>query len=290
MMANRLAMFIDTSKCMACRGCQVACKQWNDLPAYQTENRGSYENPPTLGHYTYTRIRFNEHDDGERFQWLFLKEGCMHCADAACVDVCPTGALKHGPYGIVTYERELCNGCGYCSQFCPFGVPHLNAPSIAAGTPDLMSVTGMDESTSGLAGLTGSAKSAKCTFCKDKIEAGTGGPSCAEACPTGALTWGERGTLLAQAKTRVSELKSGDHKSALLYGEHEAGGLHRLSILLDQPAAYGLPEDPGGQFILARLWRKVIQPAGFAIFGVALVGVTTAYGLARRNIHMEEVE
>jgi hypothetical protein len=76
----------------------------------------------------------------------------------------------------------------------------------------------------------------------------------------------------------------------LLYGEHEAGGLHRLSILLDEPSAYGLPEDPGGQFVLARLYRKVIQPAGFAIFGAALLGIVTAYGLARRNIHMEEVE
>jgi formate dehydrogenase iron-sulfur subunit len=95
---------------------------------------------------------------------------------------------------------------------------------------------------------------------------------------------------LATAKTRVSALQAGGHSGALLYGEHEAGGLHRLSILLDEPSAYGLPEDPGGQFVLARLYRKVIQPAGFAIFGAALLGIVTAYGLARRNIHMEEVE
>jgi hypothetical protein len=96
--------------------------------------------------------------------------------------------------------------------------------------------------------------------------------------------------LLAQAKMRVSELKAGGHSGALLYGEQEAGGLHRLSILLDQPSAYELPNDPGESFVLARLYRKVIQPAGFAVFGAALVGVVGAFGLARRHIHMEEVE
>ena len=114
-MADRLAMYIDTSKCMACRGCQVACKQWNDRKGYvpgerETHNTGSYENPPKLDPETWTRIKFREYDDGQRFQWLFLKEGCMHCAEAACVDACPTAALKHGPQGIVTYERDLCNG------------------------------------------------------------------------------------------------------------------------------------------------------------------------------------
>jgi hypothetical protein len=96
--------------------------------------------------------------------------------------------------------------------------------------------------------------------------------------------------LLAKAQTRVSELQAGGDSSALLYGEHEAGGLHRLSILLDQPSAYGLPDDPGGSFVLARLYRKILQPAGFAVFGAALVGVVAAFGLARRHIHMEEVE
>jgi formate dehydrogenase iron-sulfur subunit len=130
----------------------------------------------------------------------------------------------------------------------------------------------------------------KCTFCLDKIEAGTGGPSCAEACPTGALTWGGRETLLTQAKARVAELKAVGYSNALLYGEHEAGGLHRLSILLDQPSAYGLPDDPGGQFLLARLYRKIIQPAGFGVLSAALVGVAAAFGLARGHIRMEEVE
>jgi formate dehydrogenase iron-sulfur subunit len=201
----------------------------------------------------------------------------MHCTDAACAMGCPSGALAINERGFVSFNQDICIGCGYCSQFCPFGIPQLGAVNL----------------------ITGQAVAAKCTFCQDKVKALTdeslcgcpeGGPSCAEACPTGALTWGQRGTLLAAAKTRVSELKSGDYPDARLYGEHEAGGLHRLSILLDEPAAYGLPDDPGGSFFLAHLYRKIIQPAAFAIFGVALVGVATAYGLARRNIHMEEVE
>ena len=254
-----LAILYDASKCIGCRACERACKEHNGLPSPEEVNT---ELSPT----TWNLIAAREGVDRE--DQPYFNYQCMHCTDAACAMGCPSGALTIDERGFVSFNQGICVGCGYCSQFCPFGIPQM-------GTVNL---------------ITGEARMAKCTFCRDKIEAGTGGPSCAEACPTGALTWGERGTLLAQAQTRVAELKSGEHKNALLYGENEAGGLHRLSILLDQPSAYGLPEDPGGKFILARLWRKVIQPAGFAVFGVALVGVVTAYGLARRNIHMEEVE
>jgi len=288
-MATRLAMFIDTSKCMACRGCQVACKQWNDLPAYQTENRGTYENPPSLDHYTYTRIRFNEYDDPERFQWLFLKEGCMHCTEAACVDVCPTGALKYGPYGIITYERELCNGCGYCSQFCPFGVPHLNVPSVAAGSADLLGVTGMAESTSALAGLTGEAKSAKCTFCQDRTVNGLK-TACVKTCPAGALDWGDRDEMIAKADARVQVLKDElGFPQSNVYGKDQLGGLGRIYVLKAPPEAYGLPADP--QYpVISTVWQKFLQPVGQIAFGATIIGAITAFFVARRNVHMEEVE
>jgi formate dehydrogenase iron-sulfur subunit len=259
---SELAILYDASKCIGCRACERACKEHHGLVSPEEVNEVNTELSPT----TWNLIAAREGVD--RQNQPYFNYQCMHCTDAACAMGCPSGALSIDERGFVSFDQGICVGCGYCSQFCPFGIPQMGAVNL----------------------LTGEARMAKCTFCQDKIDAGTGGPSCAEACPTGALTWGERGTLLAQAKTRVSELKSGNHKDALLYGEHEAGGLHRLSILLDQPSAYGLPEDPGGHFILARLWRKVIQPAGFAVFGAALVGVATAYGLARRNIHMEEVE
>jgi formate dehydrogenase iron-sulfur subunit len=254
-----LAILYDASKCIGCRACERACKEHHGLAS---PNEVNTELSPT----TWNLIAAREGVD--RQDQPYFNYQCMHCTDAACAMGCPSGALVIDERGFVSFNQGICVGCGYCSQFCPFGIPQM-------GTLNL---------------ITGEARMAKCTFCQDKLDAGTGGPSCAEACPTGALTWGERETLLARAKERVAELKSGGHSGALLYGEHEAGGLHRLSILLDEPSAYGLPEDPGGQFILARLWRKVIQPAGFAVFGVALVGVMTAYGLARRNIHMEEVE
>jgi len=265
---SELAILYDASKCIGCRACERACKEHNGLPSPEEANS-------ELSSTTWNLIVRREGVDLD--DQPFFNYQCMHCTDAACAMGCPSGALAIDDWGFVSFNQEKCIGCGYCTQFCPFGIPHL-------GEVDL---------------ITGQARAAKCTFCQDKIEALTdesscgcpeGGPSCAEACPTGALTWGERDTLLATAKARVSELKSGGHGDARLYGEHEAGGLHRLSILLDEPSAYGLPDDPGGQFILARLWRKIIQPVGFGAFGAAIVGVATAYGLARRNIHMEEVE
>ena len=266
-MSDRLAMYIDTSKCMACRGCQVACKQWNDLPASKTVNTGSYENPPSLAPNTWTRIKFREYDDGARLQWLFLKEGCMHCTEAACVDVCPTKALKYGPYGIVTFERDLCNGCGYCSQFCPFHVPQLEV----------------------LNHLTGEAKSSKCVFCQDRTINGLK-PACVKTCPAGALGWGARDEMLANANARVEELKAGSGFSqANVYGATELGGLGRIYVLTAPPSAYDLPAEPKYP-VMSTLWQKVLQPAGQIAFAATVVGAIAAFFIARRNVHMEEVE
>jgi formate dehydrogenase iron-sulfur subunit len=256
---NDLAILYDASKCIGCRACERACKAYNGLPEVEEPNTA-------LSPASWNLIAARE--GVYHGQQPYFNYQCMHCTDAACVMGCPSGALAVNEKGFVSFNQDKCIGCGYCSQFCPFGIPQMGEANL----------------------LTGEARATKCTFCQDKVEAGTGGPSCAEACPTGALVWGQRGTLLAQAKSRVSELKNAGNSGALLYGEYEAEGLHRMSILLDQPSAYGLPDDPGGQYSLARLYRKILQPAGFAIFGVALAGVVTAYGLARRNIHMEEVE
>ncbi len=258
---EELAILYDPVKCVGCRACQMACKRWNNLPAESTDALGIYESPTDLSAITWTIIKLKQTDTG----WHFFCYQCMHCTDAACVAVCPTGALFHDERGFVALDREKCNGCGYCTQFCPFGVPHLQTANI----------------------WTGAAKSAKCTFCQDRVWNGLGGPSCAEVCPVGALQWGKRAELLEVARARVAELQARG-MNARIYGETELGGLHRLSILLDEPAQYGLPAAPGSP-ALARFWQKVIQPLGNALFGVALAGILGVFLFVRRKIRMEEV-
>ena len=263
---SRVAMLIDESICMGCRGCQIACKQWNDLPGEETTQRGSYENPPDLSPTTWTKVKFTEIGEGDNLQWLFLTQGCFHCGNPACVEVCPTGALKQHPtLGIVTVERELCNGCGYCTQFCPFGIPRLDGGV-----------------------LSGETKAYKCDFCQDRVTDGLP-PACVKTCPSGAFDFGDRDEMLTRGRARVEKLKQQSFPNANLYGEHEMGGLGRLYVLKERPSLYGLPENP--QYpIIANVWQDVVQPLGTVAFGAAALGVLGFYFLARRNIRMEEVE
>ncbi len=262
---GKVAMLYDSSKCTACRGCQVACKQWNDLPGTLTKNRGSYENPPDLSPYTWTRIRFIEKYEGRQMRWLFLAQGCMHCADAACVKVCPTGALKHHPMGLVTLEQDLCNGCGYCTQFCPFHIPRLLTDT-----------------------LTGTGKSFKCTFCMDRVTNGEK-PACVKTCPPGAFSFGERNEMIAKGRERVLYLQRNGYPNANLYGDVLLGGLGRMYVLLDKPEVYGLPVSPVSP-ALTHVWQDWVQPIVSVSFGVTALAAITAFFIARRHIRMEEVE
>jgi formate dehydrogenase iron-sulfur subunit len=252
-----VAILYDVSRCIGCRVCEEACKEYNGLPIETVP-------PSDLSAIKWNLIKQRQGDDAA--DWPFFNYQCMHCTDAACVMVCPTGALHKDAEGFVAFDQKKCNGCGYCTQFCPFGVPHLGDVNL----------------------ITGQAQAAKCTFCQEKVRAGTGGPSCAEACPTGALTWGRRGTLLEEAKARVADLKAEGYKEARLYGESEAGGLHRLSILLDAPPSYGLPVDPQGPISFSFIWQKVIQPLGGIAVGVTALGLMIDWLVARKQIKVEE--
>jgi formate dehydrogenase iron-sulfur subunit len=261
---DALAILYDPSLCIGCRACQMACKQWNNLPGESTDPAGIYETPTGLSATTWNIIKLRENAGAEPH---FFNYQCMHCADAACVSVCPSGALYKDERGFTAYDASKCIGCGYCTQWCPYGVPHLQVESLLAGT----------------------GKAAKCTFCQDRIRQGIGGPSCAERCPVGALTWGPRETLLEHAKQRVETLKTGGLSSARIYGETESGGLNRLSILFAEPEAYSLPDDPSAPLV-ARVWQNIIQGAGALAIAAAAVGAFGAFLLSRGKITMEEVE
>ncbi len=209
------AKLVDTSRCTGCRGCQAACKQWNDLPAVKTTNTGSYQNPPDLSAKTWITVKFIEHKEGDQVQWLFLPMHCMQCTDAPCVSVCPTGAMHKVQNNYVVVNTDWCMGCSYCVQSCPYGVARLE--------PDSGTVR-------------------KCHFCIDRV-ANDLSPACAKTCPPGAFSFGPRDELIAKAKARVEQLKV-RYPKANLYGETQLSGLNTLYVLLQPPAIYGLPERP----------------------------------------------
>jgi len=270
------AILYDATRCTACRGCQAACKQWNENDEYipppggngvQATNQGSYENPPDLSPSTWLKMTFHEVDTGGgTMRWLFNRRACMHCTDAGCVRVCPTGALYHDELGFVGYNKDLCSGCGYCIEACPFDVPR---------------------STRNL--ITGIALMDKCTFCTtvslNRITEGHE-PACVKTCPPKALEYGDRAALVAEGKKRVDTLKAKGWTNANLYGENELNGLHVMYVLDDHPALYGLPIDP--KISAATIaWQDVIQPLGWAVGGAAILGLGLNYLVARANAKKE---
>jgi len=254
------AILYDSTLCVACRACQVACKQWHGNQGVETVNRGSYENPPDLTPETWLKIEFREVETEGKVSWLFNRRACMHCTDATCVKVCPTGALRHHELGFVTYDKDLCSGCGYCVDFCPFHVP----------SSDRNLITGM-------------AKMDKCTFCTtpglDRVAAGYE-PACVKSCPTDALKYGDRDELVVEARKRVQALRAEGYTNACLYGEKELGGLHVMYVLKDSPEVYGLPVHPEVP-AAAIAWQDVIQPLGWAVGGLTLIGLGLNYLVAR---------
>jgi formate dehydrogenase iron-sulfur subunit len=196
------AVLVDLVRCMGCRACQVACKAWNDNPGEVTLCLGCYDNPPDFSADTWSLIRFDEVEHNGKLDWVFTKRQCMHCEDPACVNVCTVGALEKTPEGPVIYHDHKCIGCRYCQYGCPFGVPRFEWDNPL--------------------GLI-----RKCTFCIDRTSAGME-PACVKACPTGALTFGEREELITEAHGRIDDRpeKYVNH----VYGEDEAGGTSWMYI------------------------------------------------------------
>ncbi|MEJ2557991.1 MAG: 4Fe-4S dicluster domain-containing protein [Anaerolineae bacterium] len=227
--------FTDTSVCIGCKACEVACKEWNTLPADDIGLTGmSYDNTRSLSATTWRHVAFIEkisEQDNERatimkpFQsnWLMMSDVCKHCEHAGCLEACPTGALFRTEFGTVVVQQDICNGCGYCVPSCPFGV-------IATNERD--------------------GKAHKCTLCYDRLKGGLE-PACAKACPTNSIQFGEVSELQARARRRMDELHAQGVENAYLYGVVEGpgstggiGSLHAFFLLLDHPEVYNLPQEP----------------------------------------------
>ena len=188
---------IDLTKCTGCRACQVACKQWNQLPAEHTEffSGEGYQNPPAMTEYTYTRIKFRDYQKNGQHEFAFYKEMCMHCNEPACASVCPVGAFEKTKEGPVYYKDNRCIGCRFCMIACPFGVPKYEW---SKAFPLVK----------------------KCTGCLERLREGLH-PACATTCPT-AITYGPRDEMVALGKQRL--LKNPERYVQKAYGYTEAGG------------------------------------------------------------------
>lgn len=252
--ASDKAMLVDVTKCVGCWYCYAACKKQN---GYAETVRPEADDPPPLAHNVWTTLHVR--DEGE--QTRFRKRACMHCTDAACVKVCPTGALSYNEMGFVQYDKEKCSGCGYCSEYCPFEIPQLGEAVLSNERMD------------------------KCTFCFSRVTEGRP-TACAEACPTGAITFGDRGELLQAGKDRVQEIGN-EYSQANFYGDSEImGGLHVMYVLDGMPESYGLPAEPVNPAPAAV--HDVIQWVGIGAALAVLGGFGLNYLVARARIAREE--
>ncbi len=249
----RMGFFTDTSICIGCKACEVACKEWNQIPEDGLEFTGmSFDNTQGLGADTWRHVAFIEQSqpDGD-LRWLMDSDVCKHCTHAACLDVCPTGALVRTEFGTVVVQEDICNGCGYCVPACPYGVI------------DKRPADGLVH---------------KCTLCYDRLGEGQE-PACAKACPTNSIQFGELEVLRVRAGERVEALHESGVPEAQLYGhdpEDGVGGDGAFFLLLDEPETYGLPPDP---VVTTRDLPRMARHVGIAALAlVAGVAACTAGG------------
>ena len=249
-MPEPMGFFTDTTVCIGCKACEVACKEWNQLPAanggVRTLSGDSYDNTRHLDGIHWRHVKFIEQfsEDRRQGRWLMMSDVCKHCVRAGCLEVCPTGAIIRTEFDTVVIQSDACNGCRDCIGACPFGVIGINP---ASGTAQ------------------------KCTLCYDRMKVGLE-PACAKACPTESINFGTIANLKKMAQARVGRLKDTGERRAYLYGTDEAmlGGLNSFYLLVDRPEVYGLPPDPK---IPSRNLKVSAVWSVLGAFAIALTGL-----------------
>ena len=244
---EEVAKLIDTTKCIGCKACQVACSEWNELRDEVGHNHGTYDNPQDLSAETWMLMRFTEHEtDAGNLEWLIRKDGCMHCAEPGCLAACPSpGAIIKHANGIVDFDQDHCIGCGYCITGCPFNIPRISQKD---------------------------HKAYKCTLCSDRVAVGLE-PACVKTCPTGAIVFGSKEDMKTHAAERIVDLKSRGFDNAGLYDPEGVGGTHVMYVLhhADTPKIYaGLPENPAISPLVG-LWKGISKPLGLLAMGAAVL-------------------
>jgi formate dehydrogenase iron-sulfur subunit len=269
----RMGFFTDTSVCIGCKACEVACKEWNEVPEDGLSLSGmSFDNTVGLSGTTWRHVAFIEQiapgpptppepgpgdenigPQSDALRWLMSSDVCKHCSEAGCLDVCPTGALMRTEYGTVVVQDDICNGCGYCVPACPFGV------------------IGRSEVDNG---------AHKCTLCYDRLDASLE-PACAKACPTKSIQFGPLDELRERAQARVDTLHEAGRPEAQLYlenPENGIGGAGAFFLLLDRPEVYGLPPDP---VVSTRALPDMWKHAGLAAAGLGAMALAAFAGRRR---------
>ncbi len=253
-------VLVDLTRCIGCRGCQVACKQWNERAVKKTSMYGNFTNPPELNSECYTNIRYVEQDSGGAPVWSFAKNQCLHCKNPACASVCPTAALKKTEAGPVIYNFERCIGCRYCMLACPFYVPKYEWEK---AVPHVR----------------------KCTFCSDRVANGLV-PACIKVCPTQTMYYSDFDDVRAEAERRMAQ-NPGKYVNHI-YGKDEAGGTSWIYISPVPFETIGFNMSIPAQVFPDLTWAYIKKIP--AVIGVVIAAGAVSWAITRRNKNMDKEE